>query len=172
MEGADTQQSTVISNAKLEEAMRQYGITKDATSPEQQGRYLRRYSPAALIFSVFYFAAMKDWLFAIASIICSVTIVLLPGLLILPIFARRRAYGYKNWASFEEFQEVQISWDKSAIYSLVVLVILTILIGFLAGPSFLNAIHQISPSTSQDNGQNVIQQLNQTKNDFQNVIGN
>ena len=73
------------------------------------------FSWAALVYGPFYYAAMKDWLFAGLSAVASLLIYTIPLLIPLAFFARKRAWHHKTWEGEEKFWQIQRQWDKSAI---------------------------------------------------------
>lgn len=117
---------------QLEKLLEQFPeLNRNATSPEEQEKYLKGYSWSALVYNVFYFFAMRDWLFVGISIVCSIVIYLIPVLFILPFFARRRAWEKRGWKDYAEFSETQKQWDRSSIYGIVVLVLVILIGGYL-----------------------------------------
>lgn len=138
-------------------------------TPDEQTAFSHRYSFAALIWQFVYYFAMGDTLMAWLSIICSVVFILAPLLLIFPIWARRRAYQSKNWSGFSEFYHAQKKWDRSALYLLIVSVILLLITFWLLGPILLNAIQAVTGST--DANSNFSQQVQDTVKQYQDVLG-
>ncbi|MFA5927156.1 MAG: hypothetical protein WCT32_00350 [Patescibacteria group bacterium] len=80
-------------------------------------KFLHGYSMGALTYSAVYFFAMSDSFFSWLSIISA--LVFFPALLILPFFARRRAWQNHHWQSYTEFEHTQKSWDRAGWYGLI-----------------------------------------------------
>lgn len=90
-------------------------------TPEEQEKYLSKYSFSALVCSAIYFWYMKDRTFFWVSIFSS--ILFFPILFFLPLSARRRAWASKKWRSFGQFQSVQKKWDEASVYAVILFVI-------------------------------------------------
>lgn len=140
-------------------------------TPEQQARYLGRYSVGALVMSFFYYQAMRDRLLAWLSILVSIAFFLSPLLLIFPFWARRRAYQSRTWRNFGEFESNQKKWDRVGLYSLLALAVLLFLAFRLLTPLLLNGFAQINPGLTNTDSSNYIDQLNQTKDSLQQILG-
>lgn len=97
-------------------------------TPEEQEKYLKKYSLSALVFSIVYFWQMKDKGYFWLSIISSV--VFFPIIFILPIYSRRRAWQKRKWRSFNHFLLVQKKWDDYAIVGLIVSIVVFFLISW------------------------------------------
>jgi hypothetical protein len=127
------------------------GVSIQEPSPEEMERYLRGYSFGALVWSFFYFRAVKDNLFVWLSVIFSFTI--FPALFVLPVFARRRAWAMGGWLNFNDFQNTQKKWDKTAVYGGILLIILSYVFLRQSASVFQSLLKQNSTST------NTVQQL-------------
>lgn len=131
-------------------------------SPEEQEKYLSRYSLSALFFSVVYFWQMKDKTFFWFSILSS--LIFFPLIFILPIFSRRRAWKQRKWHSFNHFLLVQKKWDSYAIYGMIISIVAFYLISYWE----LKLIESYFNSAGLNN-MNDVQQL---QNQLQDAIGN
>jgi hypothetical protein len=131
-------------------------------TPEEQEKYLKKYSISALVFSVVYFWQMKDktffWFSALSSLI------FFPLVFILPFFSRRRAFQKRKWHSFNHFAFVQKKWDDYAIVGLIVSVVAFFLISWWEVNLLNNYLH-----SSGLNNMNDIQQL---QDQLQETLGN
>lgn len=143
--------------------------TKNNT-PALQEKFVKRYSFGALVASVFYYAAMRDKLFIWLSILCSVVFLLSPLLLIMPIWARRRAYVSRSWQSYGEFEHVQRQWDRAGICALALVILLIYLMFRILTPVLLNGFKQINPNLYPSSG-NYLEQLQQTEDDLRQTLG-
>ena len=114
----------------------------ETVEPEEQEHFLKGYSWSALVYNVFYYFAMKDWVFFGISILCSIVIFALPVLLILPFVARRRAWQMRTWDDFSHFQDTQKKWDRTSIYGLILAVML--IVGIYYGLSHLLGVSTLS----------------------------
>ncbi len=104
-----------------------------------QERYRRGYSWAALVFGYFYFRSMRDQLFAWLSLIAALSLVLSPVLLLLPFWARRRAWAQRDWLDYNEFATVQKKWDVAALIGLAVLLFVAYF-SYQASSGLMNAL--------------------------------
>ena len=93
----------------------------------QKQKFLSNYSLGAMAFGCFYFFRVKDPFFGWLSLIFSLSFFLAPCLLILPFFARQRAWDRYPEQDFQSFYRVQKTWDRNAGYGLVALVIILLL---------------------------------------------
>lgn len=134
---AQKQVEAIIAEAK--------GIPTIEIPKEEQEKYLRGYSVAALVFSFFYFRAMQDRLFMWLSIIFSVS--LFPLLLVLPFPARQRAWENGNWQSFQEFKTAQQKWDRAGWYGFIVFIIISYLFLRISAGFFQSLLVQNSTSS-------------------------
>jgi len=138
-------------------------------TPEEQAKFIHRYSFAALIWQFIYYFAMGDGLLAWLSIFCSVVFIFSPLLLILPFWARRRAYDSHEWSGFPEYYSVQKKWDRSAVYITIIGFVLGALSFWILGPTLLNAIRAVTGNSNPD--ASFTQQLQDTVKQYQNVLG-
>ena len=137
------------------------GVEIDAPSPEEQERFLSGFSLAALVYSFVYFRAMKDRVFTWLGLFSS--LVFLPGLVIMPFMARRRAWQSREWISFNEFKASQKAWDKAGFYGLLFLLISGYLFLRISYPIFESLLKQNSTSD------NPAQQLQDLQNNLQSL---
>lgn len=112
------EQQVQISNLLSAEA----GAAVPEVSPLEQESFLKRFSLGALVWNMAYFRAMGDMPFFWLSILFSVSIFLLPGLVVLAFLARRRAWERKarHWQGFAHYQTVQQKWDRSGWYGIII----------------------------------------------------
>jgi hypothetical protein len=94
-----------------------------ALNGEAAGEEPGGFSWAGLIYGPVYYAAMKDWSFAVISLLASIFFYTIPLLIPLAFFARKRAWQYRDWEGEEQFWQAQRQWDKSALVIGIVLVI-------------------------------------------------
>lgn len=135
---------------------------------EQQQNFVNRYSFSALVLQFVYYFAMGDALLAWGSLICSVSIVLTPLLLIFPFFARRRAYQKRTWSGFSEFYHNQKKWDREAVYLAIVSIILLVIALWLIEPMILQSAQTL---TGQSDSTDFTQQLQDTVGQYQDILG-
>lgn len=135
---------------------------------EQQEQFVNRYSLSALILQFVYYFAMGDALLAWGSLICSVSIVLTPLLLIFPFFARRRAYQKRTWSGFNEFYHNQKKWDREALYLMIATIILAVVALWLIGPMILKSAQTL---TGQSGSTDFTQQLQDTVQQYREILG-
>ena len=129
-------------------------------TPEQQESFLHGYSWGALVYGFFYFIAVGDQPFAWLSLVLSLSVYLAPALLILPFFARRRAWQHCHDQDFARFYRKQRQWDRRAIYgSIALVVVFYILYRMLIG--------QLSTINQGGSDQSTIDQLQQSVNELQ-----
>lgn len=131
-------------------------------TPEEQERYLSKYSFSALVFSAFYFWYMKDKVFFWLSIITS--ILFFPIMFILPFLARRRAWKEREWRSFGQYLSVQKKWDKAAIYGTVIFILVFFCLGYFETKLINNYLNSSGVQNMND--------VKQLQDDLQNTIGN
>lgn len=141
------------------------------TTPELQQRFLNRFSFGALVFNFAYFFAMRDRLLAWLSLFVTIVFIFSPLLLVFPFWARRRAYQSRPWQSFGQFEHIQKKWDRAGVWALVVVILLFYLLFRLLTPLLLNGFQQINPELLNGNSDNYVQQLQQTENDLQQILG-
>lgn len=122
------------------------GLPVVQPSSTEQEKYLSGYSWSALFYNYFYFRAMEDKEFAWLSAIAGLTGFLAPILIILPFFARRRAWERRQWQGFTHFQSVQRTWDRSTIYSGVFILIAFYALYKIALSSIMPLLHSIDPT--------------------------
>lgn len=95
-------------------------------SEEEKARYLNGFSMGAFIFGLFYFWNMRDrllfWLSFLGNLFVPIVI------LILPFFARRRAYELRQFEDFSEFKYVQSRWDTAGWIGLLLIIISFIIV--------------------------------------------
>ncbi|MEK7202048.1 MAG: hypothetical protein AAB669_00735 [Patescibacteria group bacterium] len=137
-------------------------------TPEQQDKFVGRYSFSALVLQFVYYFAMGDALLAWGSLICSVSIVLTPLLLIFPLFARRRAFEKRQWSGFSEFYHNQRKWDREALYLTIASIILVVVALWLIGPMILKSAQTL---TGQSGSTDFTQQLQDTVGQYQDILG-
>jgi len=137
-------------------------------TPDEQTAFTHRYSLAALIWQFVYYFAMGDGLLAWLSIGCSVIFVFAPLLLILPIWARRRAFQSHRWSGFSEFYWAQKKWDRSALWLLVATVALGLISFWIIGPILLNSFSAV---TGGNNSGGFSQQVQDTVKQYQDILG-
>ncbi len=135
---------------------------------EQQQDFVNRYSLSALVLQFVYYFAMGDQLLAWGSLICSVSIVLTPLLLIFPFWARRRAYQRRTWSGFGEFYHNQKKWDREALYLTIASIILAVVALWLISPMILKSVHSL---TGQSPSTNLTQQLQDAVKQYQDILG-
>ena len=139
-------------------------------SPNEQSRFIHRYSFAALVWQFVYYFAMGDNLLAWLSIICSVIFVFAPLLLVFPIWARRRAYDSGKFTVFSDYHSAQKKWDRSALYLTLITLVLGLLSIWVFGPALLNAIHTVTGGSTDPNA-SVTSQLQDAVKQYQDVLG-
>lgn len=137
-------------------------------TPEQQQKFVNGYSFSALVLQFVYYFAMGDALLAWVSLICSVSIVLTPLLLVFPFFARRRAYQKRTWSGFSEFYHNQKKWDREALYLTIASIILVVVALWLIGPMILKSAQTL---TGQSSSTDFTQQLQDTVEQYQDILG-
>ncbi len=137
--------------------------------PNEQARFTNGYSWGAVVYSFLYFQAMKDQLFAWISLVCGLSGFLLPVYLLLPIWARRRAYSRRQWLSYSQFQVVQERWDKAALYGLVIMVIAFYFATRWLYSTLTPLVNSFAPGGLKGNPTEQIQQIQQN---LQDTIGN
>ena len=135
---------------------------------QQQLEFVNRYSFAALVLQFVYYFAMEDQLLAWSSIICSVSIVLTPLLLIFPFWARRRAYQKRHWSGFNEFFHNQRRWDREAVHLTVATIVLGLAVLWLIGPMILKSAQTL---TGQSGAGDFTQQLQDTVQQYRDILG-
>ncbi|MDP3992635.1 MAG: hypothetical protein Q8Q05_00205 [bacterium] len=137
-------------------------------TPEQQQEFINRYSFSALILQFVYYFAMGDALLAWGSLVCSVSIVLTPLLLVFPFFARRRAFEKRQWSGFNEFYHNQKKWDREAVYLTIASIILIVVALWLIGPIILKSAQTL---TGQSGSTDFTQQLQDTVQQYRDILG-
>lgn len=148
-------------------------ITKNAypdpgLTAEQKQTFVNRYSFGALILQFVYYFAMGDAFLAWVSVICSVSIVLTPLLLIFPFWARRRAFQKRQWSGFGEFYHNQKKWDREAIYLLSATLLLLAAALWLIGPLILKSAQNL---TGQPGSTDFTNQLQDTVQQYRDILG-
>lgn len=149
-------------------------ILNDAVYPDpgldedRQEKFINRYSFSALVLQFVYYFAMGDALLAWASLVCSVSIVLTPLLLVFPFWARRRAYERRQWSGFNEFYQNQRKWDREAVYLTLASIILAVVALWLIGPMILKSAQTL---TGQSDSTNFTQQLQDTVQQYREILG-
>lgn len=137
------------------------GYQEVELSPEEQEKYLSKYSVSALVCSAIYFWYMKDKVFFWVSILAS--ILFFPVLFILPVSARRRAWKMREWRSFSQFKSMQDKWDKFSVYGAIIFVALF----FCAAYYEIKIISTFMNSS----GLNNMNDIEQFQNDLQSTLG-
>lgn len=135
---------------------------------EQQQNFVNRYSFSALVLQFVYYFAMGDALLAWGSLICSVSIILTPLLLVFPFFARRRAYQKRTWSGFSEFYHNQKKWDREALYLTIASIVLVVVVLWLIGPMILQSVQNL---TGQSGSSDFTQQLQDTVQQYREILG-
>lgn len=135
---------------------------------DQQQKFVNRYSFSALVLQFVYYFAMGDQLLAWGSLVCSVSIVLTPLLLVFPFWARRRAYEKRTWSGFNEFYHNQKEWDREALYLTIASIILAVVAMWLIGPMILKSAQTL---TGQSDSTNFTQQLQDTVQQYREILG-
>ena len=137
-------------------------------SETQQQEFVGRYSFSALILQFVYYFAMDDQLMAWLSLVCSVSIILIPALFIFPLFARRRAFHKRSWSGFNEFYHNQKNWDREALYLTIATIFLGLVALWIIGPMILGSARNLTgpaPGSS-----DFTQQLQDTVRQYQEIL--
>jgi hypothetical protein len=146
------------------------GLPAEDPQPMAQESFLRGFSWGALVYSYFYFQAMRDRTFAWLSVAAFATVVLLPLILVFPFMARRRAWEYREWTTFNEFMMVQKKWDRAAWVGAVVLIVGGYFTSQLAMTFLLNTLHGINPDLIDNKKGDAATELNKTREQLQDII--
>ncbi|MCR4277807.1 MAG: hypothetical protein NUV85_02210 [Candidatus Berkelbacteria bacterium] len=134
---------------------------------EQQEKFVNQYSFSALILQFVYYFVMGDALLAWGSLICSVSIVLTPLIVVFPFWARRRAYQKRTWSSFNEFYHNQKKWDREATYLAIVSIVLVVVSLWLIGPMILKSAQVL---TGQSGSTDFTQQLQDAVQQYRDIL--
>jgi hypothetical protein len=136
-----------------------YTKDKSTLSPDDE-KYSHGFSFAALSFSVIYFYAMGDKLFALISLVGGVFFP--PTLFILPFFARARAWRMRKWYDFSEYKKIQKMWDAVGLYGIILLILVFYLsFQFFVMPLFQNLTSSLGTTDLNNVVNNANELLNQ-----------
>lgn len=143
-------------DVKIDQALNEAIVQNDGgaqLNPDDEDKFRRNYSLAALVFGPVYFAAMNDGFFTALSILFSLTF--FPLLFILPFYARNRAWKLHRWSDIGTFIKIQKMWDKFALYFSILSVIVIILaFKFVALPLIQSAMTTLNGAGLNDLKQN------------------
>jgi hypothetical protein len=115
-----------IQDALTAAIAQQEGYSAEEPPKEDKMRFFEWFSLGALVFGPIYYIAMRDRLLTWLSVLAVALV--FPLIVILPFFARRRAWETREWQGFNQYAATQKKWDRAGWWVLAGTLVLAVLL--------------------------------------------